>query len=185
MAYSIDMWVMQAVRPAPPFTANWLELTMAELHVCRTCGESKPRDEFYTQKNGTRFHDCKPCWRTKTKANRAGKIGYYREYDRNRNDDPDRVVARNLYRKRNPRGSDAAKKAYYQRNKEKKRANVIVKRALERGDLIRQPCERCGNLDVEAHHEDYSEPLVIVWLCPKHHGARHRELNEERRWSSA
>jgi hypothetical protein len=35
----------------------------------------------------------------------------------------------------------------------------------------------CGTQDrVQAHHEDYSRPLDVVWLCPTHHKARHREM---------
>lgn len=40
---------------------------------------------------------------------------------------------------------------------------------LRRGKIIKQPCEVCNSLDVEAHHNDYSKPLEIKWLCRKHH----------------
>ncbi len=40
--------------------------------------------------------------------------------------------------------------------------------AIKTGVLIKQPCERCGN-KAQAHHEDYSKPLLVKWLCPKHH----------------
>jgi len=33
--------------------------------------------------------------------------------------------------------------------------------------------------------EDYNAPLAVNWLCPKHHGARHREINAERREAAA
>ena len=29
---------------------------------------------------------------------------------------------------------------------------------------------------VHAHHEDYDYPLDVIWLCPIHHKARHKEL---------
>lgn len=46
-----------------------------------------------------------------------------------------------------------------------------------RGDLTPQPCQRCGDaVGVHAHHDDYSQPLAVMWLCPKHHRERHREL---------
>lgn len=40
---------------------------------------------------------------------------------------------------------------------------------LRAGKLIEEPCRICGNIKAEAHHEDYSKPLDVVWLCNKHH----------------
>jgi hypothetical protein len=48
--------------------------------------------------------------------------------------------------------------------------------AKRRGLLIAQPCERCGNPKVHAHHDDYSKPLDVKWLCRKHHAMRHTEI---------
>lgn len=49
--------------------------------------------------------------------------------------------------------------------------------AIRGGKLIKQPCERCGVSDnIHAHHEDYSLPLQVMWLCTKHHAERHMEL---------
>jgi rubrerythrin len=50
--------------------------------------------------------------------------------------------------------------------------------ALEAGRLIKKPCERCNSIHkVEGHHEDYSKPLEVVWLCKSCHVARHAELD--------
>jgi len=57
---------------------------------------------------------------------------------------------------------------------------MTVRRAIERGELERKPCEVCGSPDVEAHHEDYDKPLEVKWLCPKDHTARHLEIDPER-----
>ena len=44
-----------------------------------------------------------------------------------------------------------------------------------RGKLTPQPCLVCGTDDeVEKHHEDYSRPLQVMWLCRKHHLMLHR-----------
>jgi hypothetical protein len=64
-------------------------------------------------------------------------------------------------------------KRYYWKNREKDRARKIFKRALISGELIRMPCEVCGALESEGHHEDYSKPLEVRWLCRPHHNDVH------------
>lgn len=49
---------------------------------------------------------------------------------------------------------------------------------VARGTLIRQPCEKCQNPDSEAHHDDYSKPRVIKWLCRKCHLQYHSECRK-------
>jgi len=49
------------------------------------------------------------------------------------------------------------------------RARGAVARALAKGVLVRQPCERCERVDTQAHHDDYDKPLDVRWLCPPHH----------------
>jgi hypothetical protein len=61
---------------------------------------------------------------------------------------------------------------------ERDRANQAVRAALLRGDLIRGRC--CREADtcaggIEAHHDDYSKPLEVRWVCRKHHRALDRE----------
>ena len=49
--------------------------------------------------------------------------------------------------------------------------NVYVKR----GVLPLSPCEKCGSLDVNAHHDDYTKPLQVRWMCVPCHQQHHRE----------
>lgn len=48
-------------------------------------------------------------------------------------------------------------------------ANKKVFSALRNKTLFKQPCIKCGNILSEAHHEDYTKPLEVTWLCKKHH----------------
>jgi hypothetical protein len=43
---------------------------------------------------------------------------------------------------------------------------------LRRGKLERFPCEVCG-APAQMHHDDYSRPLEVKWLCRAHHLERH------------
>lgn len=70
------------------------------------------------------------------------------------------------------------------RAKTKHQANRLVAVAIASGDLSRgTSCEECGKPDavrpsgkreLVAHHDDYSFPLVVRWLCHKCHRAWHR-----------
>lgn len=68
----------------------------------------------------------------------------------------------------------------------KQRAQSAVASAVAAKVLERRACEYfvdwqgrvCGALKTHAHHEDYSRPLDVVWLCPCHHARRHRELRD-------
>ena len=37
----------------------------------------------------------------------------------------------------------------------------------------RQPCSVCGMSPAEKHHEDYTKPLEVTWLCKAHHQQLH------------
>jgi hypothetical protein len=56
-------------------------------------------------------------------------------------------------------------------NPEKAKARVAVAECLRRGWLIRpEVCQSCGDPgEIEAHHDDYSKPLEVRWLCKSCH----------------
>jgi len=65
-----------------------------------------------------------------------------------------------------------AGRRYNAKYPEKQAARNAVKQALAKGTLKRLPCEVCGSISSEAHHEDYSKPLEVEWLCNLHHVER-------------
>lgn len=60
-------------------------------------------------------------------------------------------------------------------NRYKMDARSMVYLAIKFGILVRQPCEVCCVTTVEAHHDDYSQPLAVRWLCIPHHNEHHKE----------
>jgi hypothetical protein len=60
------------------------------------------------------------------------------------------------------------------------RARGITSAAIRAGKLVREPCAVCGEEKVDAHHDDYSKPLDVLWLCRLHHNRRHRDMKLQR-----
>ena len=69
-----------------------------------------------------------------------------------------------------------AKRARYDRARDrvKENARCMIRNRIRRGKLIRGSCVVCGQSNAQAHHEDYSKPLDIIWLCPAHHKQLHK-----------
>jgi hypothetical protein len=76
-----------------------------------------------------------------------------------------------------------AMRVYRERNPEKYASRQAYRNALKSGALARLPCEICGNPKSHGHHDDYSKPLDVRWLCHTHHvaehGGRYRPLLEK------
>ena len=58
------------------------------------------------------------------------------------------------------------------------RFKVLSRKALQwaviSGRVIKKPCSVCGNSPSQAHHENYAEPLRVVWLCRICHTKIHK-----------
>lgn len=56
-------------------------------------------------------------------------------------------------------------------------AHSLVAAAIAKGQLIRGECEIGGDCAgrIDAHHDDYSRPLDVRWLCQRHHRLHHLE----------
>lgn len=142
---------------------------------CIRCGEEKPDDCFYRQAGakGGRRGTCGPCTTAYYRAYVEMKVG--------KNPDYVKAMRRSSYRNKNEKHMDVHKTRFVaDRNKVRVRAQT--RRAVLRGDISRGPCAACGATDrIHAHHEDYSRPFDVVWLCKACHSKRHVEINDERR----
>jgi len=156
---------------------------------CRECGKEKPLDDFYTHPRMADGHlnKCKSCVKARVAKHRDRNLEAVRAYDRSRADQPDRAALRKQVAERwksDPElrtRSSSQKAAWRHRNPEKSAAQTMVGNAIRDGKLERQPCERCGNPKADGHHDDYSKPLDVQWLCRKHHADRHKELRASER----
>lgn len=147
-------------------TNTIIQETAQPIKTCFKCGQSMPLSEFYAHPQMSDGHlgKCKECTKKDVREHRASNNSV-REYDRKRGKRPDRIAKNN---KRNSKN----KKLY----PEKFRARYAVSNAIRDGRLERGVCEICGAAErVEAHHDDYSTPLDVRWLCSRHHSLVHNE----------
>lgn len=127
---------------------------------CFKCQRLLPYTEFYRHPAMGDGHlgKCKECTRRDVKKNYQDNFEHYREYERQRFNDPERKQQILTYQRKRRLVSPEKARAYY-----------LVYQAVKRGTLIRKPCEVCGDTNTQAHHEDYSKPLDVRWFCFLHH----------------
>lgn len=145
---------------------------------CFKCGSMLSISEFYRHPMMSDGHlnKCKTCTKRDVRQNRSDNIQHYREYDAMRCSDPDRVKKAKAYAKSDRGRAVVAKAHAKQREKypERVSARAAVATAIQSGRLKKMPCCKCGSLRSHGHHEDYSKPLDVVWLCSKHHREVHK-----------
>ena len=59
------------------------------------------------------------------------------------------------------------------RNPKKYACHLAAQNALRLGIIKRMPCEVCGAEKADMHHEDYSRPFDVRFLCRRHHKQLH------------
>lgn len=123
--------------------------------------------------------DCKKVadseWRRRNRAQKAETDRRWREKNRER-----RAEAWARWQKENPDLVVASSKRYKGQHPEKAAAVRTLGNAVRDGKIIKPTqCQDCrGNFPkrlIHGHHEDYSKPLEVVWVCPNCHKARHAE----------
>lgn len=112
-------------------------------------------------------------YKTKTEYNL-----YYQNYrDKNRKKirEYNRVYNQMWRKKYGYHNEENSKKRY----PEKEYARAVTQLAIRHGQLKRKPCEKCKSKLSQAHHDDYTKPLQIRWLCSLHHKQYHMSLTRQ------
>lgn len=63
---------------------------------------------------------------------------------------------------------------YRKKNSIKEKARKVIFILKRSGELKYHPCEVCGNLKSEAHHDNYKKILEVRFLCKLHHSEFHK-----------
>lgn len=154
------------------------------MKTCFICHRLLSLTEFYTHSQMADGHlnKCKDCVKSYSEQRRIEKS---RDADWVESELERHRLKTATYRREgrvtNVEALRRAGVAWYARNKHKKKAQTKVSRAIQTGKLHKHPCEVCGEPDSQAHHDDYSKPLDVKWLCVKHHNDLHVELRKEER----
>ncbi len=155
------------------------------MKVCISCGERKPLEDYYGHSQMADGHlgKCKECCKRDARTNRQKNLEYYRAYDRSRADNLERVIARAMYAQSNRAKIKIARsgKQWRKLHRYAQQAHNAVARAVRSGKLKAQPCELCRAGKTHAHHDDYSKPLAVRWLCPECHAAVHKQERQQLR----
>lgn len=151
---------------------------------CFKCGETKPLDAYYTHPRMADGHlnKCKECTKRDTKATVKANPEKRAAYERERWDRPARKKAvrasLRAARKRDPERFAQYSKDSDAKYPERKKARSAVGHAVRDGRLKKLPCSACKTKkNVQAHHDDYSKPLKVCWLCRRCHGLEHRKAS--------
>ncbi len=149
------------------------------MKTCNKCHAVLAESAFYKHKQTRDRLDptCKEC-----------KKAYQRQYQDGRSASDIEWVLKERQRKREyqrrkgtayvPEKHINYIKATARRNPEKFAAQVLFRNAVARGAIQRQLCEKCGK-KAQGHHDDYSKPFEVRWLCVKHHAEHHVQLREQ------
>lgn len=138
-----------------------------EQKICRACNKTKSMDQFYVHKamKDGHLNICVECVKLRVRKHRETHDST-REYDRKRyRENPKRRI-----------NANERTKEYRLKFPEKYKARTAVNNAVRDKRLKKEPCVICGNIRSTAHHEDYSKPLNVIWLCHLHHNRMHYKL---------
>ena len=135
---------------------------------CTWCKEMKPMHEFHKDRSKPDGHvfRCKGC-----KSMKSAHRAYYLK---NR----ERILQVSKLRSQTEEGRRTIRKSsrkYQKKNPEKKKAHSRFYERIRHGKLARERCLFCWTHLAEAHHEDYSKPLEVTWLCRRCHNFLHRQ----------
>ena len=154
-------------------------------HSCKVCQREKSRK--YREANPEKIKAAWVSWYAKNKEYRNE---YTKEYYQNNKEDllnkkrefrranPEKMRAEKLkYRSENRQRYNESQKEWRKNNPSKAYAHELIRKKVGAGLLIKpNDCSCCGVFTetLHAHHDDYTQPLKIRWLCARCHSDWHK-----------
>lgn len=150
------------------------------MKVCKDCGTQKPLTEYYKHSGmlDGYLNKCIECVKARVKKHRSINIETIKEFDKKRGMLPHRVQARKAYLQ-TEQGKAAKKRAhdtYKEKYPMKHAAHILFRNAVrDKMVEVKDSCEECNSkLNLQGHHDDYTKPLEVRWLCVKCHNLWHK-----------
>ena len=134
--------------------------------VCVKCDESKQKSDYHRCSRDKRGYQ-QPCAKCRNIIKK--------EYKKTPKGIEVNRKSGRRWRKNHKTKWNAYKREHYRNNPHMKKAYKTLHAAQEKDLITPNPCEICGSVDVHGHHEDYSKPLEVNWLCALHHREAHRD----------
>ena len=146
--------------------------------TCKVCGVTSDAAEFYSSMSSR----CKDCHKLKMKEVREQNAEYYRQYDAVRFKSDPKVRERHKRYQTTDAGKSALRRAREKWKNEKpeaRAAHIILGNAVRDKRVVKPTtCTKCGcspkKRNLHAHHEDYTKPVDVIWLCSQCHSDRHK-----------
>ena len=141
---------------------------------CTVCNTYKLLESFSKHSDGCKQglrSQCKSCCADKNKIWYDEKVKDPDFIEKQRQ----KYSVQNLKRDQKTEYNSEKYLRYKEKNKDRLIARDKVHKAIDAGKIFKKPCEKCGNIKSEAHHEDYTKPLDVIWLCRIHHAEIHRK----------
>ena len=141
------------------------------MKCCSACGENKELTDFQVREasNDGSTAACRVCLQKRDKRR------YPKEARKRAEDHKTYMTTRS--------GKSAHKRAtrkWLETSRLERAAHIILDNAVRDGKVTKGPCGVCGSTRrIHGHHDDYSKPLEVRWLCPKHHKEYHAKAKSE------
>jgi hypothetical protein len=128
-----------------------------------TCPKGHPYagDNLIVRRNG--YRGCRACHNLRTLLLQRKNAGSTKNADKCKQ-----------WRAENPEKASAYKARI---DKVKLRARALLSEAARKGRISKpDKCAECGeSKSLHGHHEDYTQPFKVEWLCRTCHSKRHRK----------
>jgi hypothetical protein len=152
--------------------------------VCKKCGKHRSSKNFYKNNKVT----CRFCiieynkeYQKKYRKDFADKRSEYSKRYREKNKDRITEYYKEWYSANGRKRSSVYMEKiteWQENNPEKRDAAYQVNLEVSRGNIVRPTvCSECGQeRKVVGHHDDYTKPLDVRWLCYSCHKIEHNKL---------
>lgn len=144
--------------------------------TCHKCKINKPVSDFNKDRSNRNGHQgtCRECQRKRLREIVRDPVLAARKREQNaRYRERDREKLRPIWVQKQTKRQKEGKI-----DKVKLRCRMILQGAIRYGRIFRPKCcAGCGKeCHAHAHHENYSKPFEVLWLCPTCHADVHKPL---------